>query len=180
MAKNVHWCRYVSNIETKKLIQNLDYKNLDVLEISGKHWQKFNFRSYVNVTYPEFDVTVTNENLYNTYDLIVADQVFEHVRNPFKGVENIFSMLRPNGYFLISTPFFLKLHGCPEDYWRWTPSGLSAMLEDAGFRIVNLGSWGNKDCIIGNLDEWKDFYPGLNLENESDFPVIVWCLGQKP
>jgi SAM-dependent methyltransferase len=179
MNKPVHWCRYVMDTETKKLLLDINYSELDALEISGKGWKKFPFKSYVNVTYPEFDVTNINEKYINKYNIIIAEQVFEHVRNPIKGLENIFSMLKSNGYFLISTPFFLKVHAAPDDYWRWTPEGLKSILTDCGFQIIKIDSWGNKECVVANLDQWEDLKDGMNLENDPEFPILVWALAKK-
>jgi SAM-dependent methyltransferase len=169
----------VYNTESKTIVSKLDYNNLDTLEISGKGWKKFNFKTYNSVTYPQFDVTNITKDYINNYDFIIAEQVFEHVKHPYKGIKNIFNMLRKDGYFFISTPFFLKLHGCPEDYWRWTPQGLSLMLQECGFTIEELGSWGNVDCVINNFSGWEEYSPGLNLDNDLETPVIVWCLGKK-
>lgn len=88
-------------------------------------------------------------------------------------------MLRPGGQVLITTPFYLKVHGAPTDYWRWTPSGLSALLEDAEFAITHIDSWGNKDCIVSNIDQWTEYQEGMNLTNNLELPILVWALAKK-
>jgi len=179
MSKSEHWCRHVLNIETRNLVSSINFSELDALEISGKEWKKYPFKTYTNVTYPDFDVTNIDKKYYNTYDIIIAEQVFEHVRNPIKGIENIFSALKTGGYFLITTPFLLKVHAVPGDYWRWTPEGLNAVLEDCEFQVIEINSWGNKKCVIANLDQWEIFKDEMDLENDPDFPMMVWALGRK-
>lgn len=175
----MHWCRYVMDQATEKLVSNLDCKNFDAVEISGRRWKKFDFKTYNNYFYPDFDICQISDDHVNSADIVFAEQVFEHVKNPWRAAENIYKMLREDGYFLITTPFFLKVHGAPMDYWRWTKEGLLAMLEDVGFYVENIDAWGNRDCIISNFNQWTDYQEGQNLHNEQDFPVVVWALAKK-
>lgn len=163
---------------TRKILEGLDHQNLDAVEISGRQWKKFPFKSYRNFKYPEFDITNVSADHDDSCDIIIAEQVFEHVRLPFRGCENVCRMLRSGGYFLITTPFFLRVHGAPMDYWRWTPAGLIAMLEDCGFDVLESGSWGNRDCVIANLDRWED-YTDQSLDDDPDLPMMVWALARK-
>ena len=169
----------VMNEATQKIMSSLDTTTFDALEISGRAWSSTDFKTYTAVSYPQFDVCNIADDYKNSYNIIIAEQVLEHIRNPFKGVSNVYDMLRPNGYFFVTTPFFLKIHGAPNDYWRWTPMGLTAMLEDCGFTVELSEAWGNKDCVAGNLDQWKIYEPGLNLNNEPEFPVVCWTLAKK-
>jgi SAM-dependent methyltransferase len=174
-----HWCRKVMDEETKKLILALPHQQLDAIEISGRSWKKFRFKSYKNLYYPEFDVCNVPLLYENSCDIVLVEQVFEHVRNPWAAANNINKMLRPGGRVLITTPFYLKVHGAPMDYWRWTTSGLRALLEDSGFTIENVDSWGNKECIVSNFDQWTEYQEGMNLTNNLDLPIMVWALAKK-
>ena len=167
------------NNATRSIMESLPVDKLDALEISGHAWQSTPFKTYTILSYPQFDICNIEPEHIQSMDIIIAEQVFEHVKNPFKGVTNVYNMLRPNGYFLITTPFFLKVHGAPMDYWRWTSDGLKTMLEDCGFVVEISQSWGNRDCVIDNLTQWRDYEDGLNLDNEPDFPVVCWALAQK-
>jgi len=175
----MHWCRYVMNQETKQLVSNLQYKNFDAVEISGSSWKNFGFKTYNSYHYPSFDVCNITPNHTNSADIVLVEQVFEHVKNPWRAAENINQMLKTDGYLLITTPFFLKVHGAPMDYWRWTEHGLAVMLETCGFYIEKIDSWGNRECVSANLDHWADYQEGLNLQNEKDFPIVVWALARK-
>jgi hypothetical protein len=35
-------------------------------------------------------------------------------------------------------------------------------------------SWGNRACLKANLLSWRKRGPFGSLENEPDFPVVVW------
>jgi hypothetical protein len=90
-------------------------------------------------------------------------------------------MLRPGGHFLIIVPFLLKVHGYPEDCTRWTDSGLRWLLEDAGFEIETIGSWGNRKCAQANFRHgWRMYGFGRDLTNDPVFPVMTWALARNP
>ena len=91
-------------------------------------------------------------------------------------------MLNDKGYFLITTPFLLRMHNHPTDCSRWTEIGLQYLLAEFGFKMerIQTGSWGNRACIRGNFNCWVKFHPLLHsLRNETNFPVVVWALAQK-
>ncbi len=175
-----HWCRVVMNKSTNDLIANLDYKNLSVLEISGTKWKNFGFAKYQSVQFPEFDIS--NQRLEEQFDLIIAEQVFEHIQKPYKAGTNVFSMLKEGGRFLITTPFMLRIHLHPDDCTRWSKTGIKYFLEDCGFMFENIQSysWGNKSCVKGNLKTWKRYIPILHsLKNDDRYPLVIWALAKK-
>jgi hypothetical protein len=176
-----HWCRVVLDRETKNLVDELRPNQFDVLEISGTKWRTATkFRSYRTVSYPEYDICEAPLN--EQYDLVIAEQVWEHLVFPLQASRNVYTMLRDNGHFLITTPFLLRLHECPYDCWRWTEAGLRHHLENAGFRPdqIRTASWGNKACVIANLARWAPYRPWFHsLGNEPEFPVVVWAIARK-
>ncbi len=92
-------------------------------------------------------------------------------------------MLRPGGYFVISTPFLLKVHGFPLDLYRWTEQGMRQLLETAGFSAVVTGSWGNLECLFADMTpdlEWTAYNPRRHsLHNQPEFPIVVWAFAKK-
>jgi SAM-dependent methyltransferase len=175
------WCRVVMNRETDKYVKSLEYKAFKVLEISGSKWEKFGFASYRSIEYPSYDLcegTLNNE----TFDIIIAEQVLEHVLYPYRAVKNLYRMLNPGGLAVITIPFLLKIHGAPIDCSRWTELGLKHLLAEGGFdpeKIIT-GSWGNRDCVIANFQRWMKWMPWIHsLKNEPDFPVAVWAFAHK-
>lgn len=166
------------NEELAKSVKKLKPKKLDVLEISGEAWAGFGFKSYEHVDYPDFDIC--KQTLDKQYDLIIAEQVFEHIPDPLSAAKNVHSMLREGGVFLISTPFLIHYHPSPLDLWRWTKEGMATFLAGVGFRNVNAQAWGNKQCVVASFDNW-DYYDkkAHSLENDPNYPIVVWALAQK-
>lgn len=179
-AGEKQWCRVVMDRSTEGMIARLDYKEFKVLEISGKKWEKFGFRQYANKFYPDFDIC--EETLHEQFDLIIAEQVFEHLKKPYRAGINVNKMLKKGGYFLISTPFLIKIHPSPEDCTRWSKTGIKFFLEECGFDLGNIESysWGNRKCINANFKDWIPYNVSRHsLEDEPHFPIVVWALARK-
>lgn len=174
------WCRRVMNTEVYNFVIEHHPDQLDVLEISGNGWRDLGFRSYSSVHYPAFDICMHTTGA--EYDLIIAEQVFEHIEQPVLAAQNVRNMLRMNGIFVITTPFLIKYHPTPVDLWRWTEEGLKNLLCSQGFNDVQTYSWGNKECLIANLDSWVDYDPVQHsdlLYNDPEFPIVVWGYARK-
>lgn len=179
MAPLDHWVRHVMNEKVAEIVDMAGPADLDVLEVSGTDWADYGFKTYRTVEFPEFDIC--RDRLPETFDLIIAEQVFEHLSSPRAAAQNIRRMLRPGGMFVITTPFLIKFHPCPHDYSRWTKEGMVLFLEENGFVEVHTDSWGNRECLVANLEEWVDYDPEVHsLANQLDVPLQVWGFGRRP
>jgi SAM-dependent methyltransferase len=162
--------------------QTIDRRTARVLAISSAyHFEDLGFFNFTATTYPLFDIC--SDTKLGIFDLIIADQVFEHIDDPEKGVKNVYAMLSHGGWFLITTPFMLRIHAHPMDGYRWTQTGLALMLTRAGFRkeAIETGQWGNRDWIASHM-KYQDTWPvrGFgSLRNEPKFPVVVWAFACK-
>ncbi len=100
--------------------------------------------------------------------------------DPLSGLVNLRKLATPGGWVVVSTPFLLRLHHEPVDYWRFTPSGLRHLAERAGLHVDIVGQWGNRRCIEANFDRWVTRRPWNSLANEPDLPVVVWLVARAP
>lgn len=179
--RDVQWIRVVMDRQTRAHVVSLPYQTFSTLEISGEKWKDFGFRSYRSIHFPAYDLCAgTLEE--NAFDLIIVEQVLEHVLWPYRAVRNAYKMLRPGGTLLITTPFLLRIHNCPVDCSRWTPLGMKHLLAEAGFALddVEVGSWGNKASARANFGEWPNWIPWLHsLKNDPEYPLVVWAFGRK-
>lgn len=126
-----------------------NYCNGNVLEIGAlcspyKKYMKFQkyFVLDINNELADYNMDIHETNLEsNKFDTIIATQVLEHLYNPFKAVEEIRRILKPNGYFIASTVFIYPYHGEPNDYFRFTKFGLKKIFEKFNkVKIINLGT----------------------------------------
>lgn len=172
----------------RELIESLTPCEKDAVEISAGEntdWRYLGYRSYSTLEWPEFDACAEplSPNLVASYDLVIADQVLEHLLWPLRGVRNIFAMLRPGGYALVMTPFLYPIHGSPQDCCRWSDVGLRHLLAEGGFPIVDIRtwSWGNRRTVIQLLDGWPRMGWRRDVPvNEPRYPLVVWAIARKP
>ena len=177
--QETHWVRKAQIDAWRAFLNALPIGQLDALEISPADtavWRAAGFSSYTAVQFPEFNIT--QETLPRQFDVIIADQVFEHLRDPARAARNVRAMLKDGGVFMLATPFLVKIHAYPNDYTRWTPDGLRSFLEDAGFD-AEIHAWGNRKAVVANFKRWAAFGWGRDLRNEPDFPVNVWAYAKK-
>ena len=67
---------------------------------------------------------------------VIAFSAFEHVQHFWKGFEEVYRVLRPDGVFVVACPFYFHQHAYPSDYWRFTPQALDLLLEKYPTRIL--------------------------------------------
>jgi SAM-dependent methyltransferase len=175
------WLRTAQIEDWLESLKRLDLENLDVLEVSpGARitWRDLDSNSYESVQFPDFDIC--EQTTGNTYDIVIADNVLEHVIRPHRAVRNIYDMLKPGGIFYVTTPFMIMVHG-DDDYYRWTKIGMRVLLEDAGFSPdgIEIKSWGNRACIEANFDDWKVHGWSKDMRNDANLPVTIWATARK-
>jgi len=178
-CKTRDWARVVMYEECIKLLEVLDPSRMDALEISsGFEWKNLGFKTFTEANYPDFDIC--EQTLEGKFDIVIADQVWEHLLWPYRATKNVLSILNPGGYFLVTTPFLIKVHDVPVDCSRWTELGMKHLLAECGFPIEEIitGSWGNRKAVVGNLKRFpKGFY--RSLANDPAYPLTVWALARK-
>lgn len=61
------------------------------------------------------------------FALVICCSVLEHVENPWAVAENITKLLKPGGSLYVSVPWTWRYHGYPDDYWRFSWSGIAKL-----------------------------------------------------
>jgi SAM-dependent methyltransferase len=60
-----------------------------------------------------------------SFDVVLCLQVLEHVPDPAAAVRELRRVVKPGGRVLASTHGVYPFHPNPEDFWRWTDTGLA-------------------------------------------------------
>ncbi len=85
-------------------------------------------------------------------DLVLCNQVLEHVRDAGRTVGEAHRVLRPGGWYVGSVPHVSPVHLEPYDYRRFTDLGLRQALAGAGFTDVriegNTGAFGAAALLL--------------------------------
>ncbi|HTU91478.1 MAG TPA: methyltransferase domain-containing protein [Gemmataceae bacterium] len=176
------WVRHVMDQETAKYVGGLDYAGMDALEISGEKWKDFGFGTYRSIGFEEFDVC-ERPLAIEAFDVVIIEQVLEHVLWPFRAARHLHQMLRGGGVLVVTTPFLVKIHNCPFDCSRWTELGLKHLLAEGGFALedIQTGSWGNRICAGKSYYRVPFYVPWLHtLQNDPKYPLVIWAFARKP
>jgi SAM-dependent methyltransferase len=177
------WQRVVLNHAVDAHLRALDPPTKSAVEISGDAHARLPWRSFKSLNWPEFDLCAPLDRR-GTHDVVICEQVIEHVVDPAAAAANLRGLSKPGGHVVVSTPFLIRIHELPEyemhDYWRFTPDGLRLLLERVGLEVETVGSWGNRHCVTGNFDRWPASRRRHPLGNEPDLPVQVWAFARNP
>jgi len=85
----------------------------------------------------------------------------EHVREPARALAEIARTLEPGGRFLLAAPHEWEVHQAPHDYFRYTRYGLQYLLEQAGFKVVEVrASGGYFRLVARRLLNGLQFFTG--------------------
>lgn len=83
------------------------------------------------------------------FDLGICMDLLEHVSNPFVVAENIVNSLNSGAFLFVTAPFSWEIHGYPDDFWRFCPSGMCELfkeMEVEGCSVII-------DSIVPNINE---------------------------
>lgn len=180
--------RIIMQRSSRRMIQSLNPPDLKVAEISGKWGAMFNFAVYDQYRYPQYDICEgpirTEEGKPRKYDLVIANQVWEHLDRPYAATRHVRQMLKKGGHFWVAVPFFIPFHAAPNDCSRWSARGLKNLLVEAGFEedAVQSHQWGNRNAALRNMEEtWPPEYDEANdpLDNDPEMPICAWALARR-
>lgn len=177
------WQRVVMNEAIAAHIDSLDPPSCRAAEISGQFHARVPWREHTSLNYPDFDLCGEVGDR-GRFDVVICEQVLEHVVDPFGAAANLRALTVPGGHVIVSTPFLIKVHELPlfgmHDYWRFTPRGLRTLLESAGLTVDSVGTWGNVPCVVGNLRRWSSYRPFHPLDDDPELAIQVWAFAHNP
>ena len=106
--------------------------------------------------YPHLDLVCRLEHLpirNNCLDGLISVAVLEHVPNPQEHVAQMHRVLKPGGRLLCYVPFLQGYHASPDDFHRWTTSGLRELFGQFEILQVRVGA-GPTSALVWQLQEW--------------------------
>ncbi len=93
---------------------------------------------------------------FNQFDLVLCNQVLEHVPNPERALFNLIKITKSGGAIWITCPAICGIHGEPYYFSSgYNPRFLKQLGEKIGLETKHLGSWGNKKILLNSvLNNW--------------------------
>lgn len=99
------------------------------------------------------DIHSLPDSMHSQYTGILCSEVLEHVARPWVALPQMYACLQPGGWIVITTLLTFHIHGYPDDYYRYTESGLKLLLGDAGFVDISTEYGGDTVLVLKNHDE---------------------------
>jgi len=59
----------------------------------------------------------------------------------------MYRVLKPDGHLILSAPWIYPYHSWPSDYYRFSKDGLRVLLEEGGFKVVDLSPMGGSFLV---------------------------------
>lgn len=87
------------------------------------------------------------------FDLVLCIQVLEHIRHPGQACAELFRVLKPGGFAIITVPQITHTltDGVPPHYFNFTRYGLETCVTEAGLHTVVLQSQGGAFCVAAHM-----------------------------
>lgn len=92
----------------------------------------------------------------DTFDLVVSGQMLEHCSNPFKSVNEMKRVLKPNAYIVLIAPSAGPRHD-KQDGWRFMNDAFKFIVKDIGNMQI-VADWIDKGPFAPNdrSSRWRD------------------------
>lgn len=157
------WGSYRRKILDRLLEENKHYYRGTVLDIGGRNRGNFKkpkdkvskwiFADIEARHNPDIILDVTDMRAIKNeeIDIVNASELFEHVKNPERGLEECFRVLKKNGYLIMSVPYMFPIHSDPYDYQRYTETRWKELLEEIGFTIEKCEIMGRYFTVLADM-----------------------------
>ena len=106
------------------------------------------------------------------FSAVLCSEVLEHVARPWLALPELYRVTSPGGWIIVTTLTAFPIHGFPDDFYRYTQSGLRLLLSDAGFVDIETAN-------AGDINVALDDHGGGALARRV-IPMHVFAVGRRP
>jgi len=142
-------------------------------------------KSKTDLPYPTYDLhtfDISNKD----HDMVIFNQTIEHLHTPILALSRLYDHMRPGGYIYTTVPTINIPHLTPIHFNGYTPTGLCALMESAGFVTCECGYWGNKKYLdyIFTHNTWPNDLRYVMTDGKITYDAQcqaqTWILAKKP
>lgn len=139
------------------------------LDLDTHNVSKYQASRKADIVWDGFNMPIED----SSFSTVMATEVLEHCPYPQIVLNEIFRVLKPEGFFFFTVPFLWPLHEVPYDEYRYTPFSLQRMLKETGFsqyEIKSLGGW--NASLAQMLGLWVKRAPMSERKRKYLIPVV--------
>ncbi len=144
--------------------------------------------------FPEYDAETLLSVPSSSLDVVVADQVLEHVERPWRAAETFVRVLKPGGIAVVCTPGLYPVHPSPLDCWRIMPHGYDVLFPKEEWVTLKKDMWGTAERVAFEYSNRVDDFlsgaptytvdealgqPGFKAGTDGKCPLQLWWIGKK-
>lgn len=184
--KDKDFSRVISLLEFKLFMEknnNTFNKSLIYNGPNDPELEYINCNNFVFVDYDtnkEKDLHLLKADI--KYDFFMTNQTLEHTYDPCLILRNVYEIMNFDGLIYFNVPSLCPPHSTPFHHYNgFTPTGLGAIVQQAGFKILDIGFWGNKEYIMKlfNNNSWPDYTSLNDYCNDFNYSAISWIFAKK-
>lgn len=126
--------------------------------------------------YPHIDLVADAHQLPfqdESIDMILFKNVLEHVRSPMVVLSEIHRVLKNGGFLYVKIPFLQPFHAVPDDFQRYTVSGMKELFKD--YETLEFGiSVGPSSAVSWILREYLAIFTSFGNLKLYHVGLIFW------
>lgn len=147
----------------------------------------------------KFDLGLPWDASYGNFDLVICNQVLEHVFDALLAMRNLRAITKPGGFLYVTIPVVCKIHGLPHFYSAgYYPMWLRKAFEASGLTPEFISFWGSRKFtwdlstptyrqLAPGFHWWMDFVDlrrpfvdGRRFSNLDRYISDAWGLARRP
>lgn len=145
-----------SGLSAKKFLRQYDSKALILNIGAGVHKYRDDLINTDIFPYKGVDVVADATKLPfkdGSFDAVLCEFLLEHVPEPQKVVDEILRTLKVGGKAYVSIPFVYPFHASPNDFQRWSVTGLKTLLKAGEVESIGTRA-GPTSALTAQLVTW--------------------------
>jgi glycosyltransferase involved in cell wall biosynthesis len=111
----------------------------------------------------------------SSVDGVVSESFLEHIDDPYGAAREMMRVLKPGGFLYASAPFIHPYHASPDDFGRWSMSGLKSLFSDIEIveQGVRSGPW---SALLMFLAYWLGVIFSFGFKKAAPFLAHIFML----
>jgi ubiquinone/menaquinone biosynthesis C-methylase UbiE len=146
-----------------------------VLEIGGGD-RRYGRANYVNLEFTRFELADVHADGHglpfadSSFDMVVSQAVFEHIRQPFDAAAEALRVTKPGGLVVTEVAFLQPVHAVPHHYFNMTVAGVRELFP--GCEEVESGWFGSLATTV----DWMLDVSGVKAADAQRSAEVVSAL----